>query len=118
MRLLGVLMIMTLVGCGNSGGSPDMAESGDMALLSRCGHPGDPGNSIGVGKFCRTGNDCTGPGLKTNVCSALGNGGTPMPSDTYFCTIYPCHPDAGTNECGDNAACVCQGPCACAPTGC
>ncbi|HEX6836140.1 MAG TPA: hypothetical protein VF334_06180, partial [Polyangia bacterium] len=107
----------------------DMAKGGtstDMALLSACGHPGDTGNSIGVGKFCKSLADCSGPGLKTNICSALGNGSTPSPSDTYFCTVYPCHPvDGGvdTAECGENADCVCGGSmggsgCACTPASC
>lgn len=116
-------------GTGGSGGTAGGGGTGggaDMALLSSCGHPGDTGNSFGVGKFCKTIADCTGSGLKTNICSALGNGSTPSPSDSYFCTIYPCHPtDMGldTAECGENADCVCgsgggQSGCACTPTSC
>ena len=113
-------------GSGGSGGGGGTSSGADMALLSSCGHPGDTGNSIGVGKFCKTIGDCSGPGLKTNICSALGNGSTPSASDSYFCTIYPCHPsDMGpdTAECGDNADCVCGSGmggsgCACTPTSC
>ncbi len=96
----------------------------DLAVpLSSCGHPGDKGNSLGVGKFCTTIGDCTGPGLQTNICSSLGNGRTPSPGDTYFCTIYPCKPDGGAAFCGENAACVCgsgggMSGCACTPTSC
>ena len=127
-------LALAMAACGGSGGGDDMGASaadmthasGDMALLSSCGHPGDTGNSIGVGKFCKSIADCTGTGLKTNICSALGNGSTPSPSDTYFCTVYPCHPvDGGvdTAECGENADCVCGGSsggsgCACTPTSC
>ena len=132
MRICGLALLVMLAGCGGSGGGgndmaapQDMAKpaSTDMALLSACGHPGDTGNSLGVGKFCKSIGDCTGPGLMTNICSALGNGSTPSASDTYFCTIYPCHPDGGTNECGENASCVCGGSsggsgCACTPDSC
>jgi hypothetical protein len=109
------------MGCNSNDQPEDMAVALDMNVLSNCGHPGDPGNSLGIGKFCRTGNDCTGQ--KASLCSALGNGSKPSPSDTYFCTIYPCHPDGGTNECGENASCQCGsgsggGGCACAPDHC
>jgi len=105
-------------GCGSSGGNstPDAAS-----VLSACGHPGDTGNSLGVGKYCKSLFDCTG---HTNICSALGNGSTPNPNDTYFCTIYPCHVDAGAGECGEAATCVCGnsqgmgGGCACTPNSC
>ena len=127
MRLAGLTLAIALAGCGGGGTTAaDMAMGHDMEVLSSCGHPGDVGNSIGVGKFCRTVNDCSGPGLKTNICSALGNGSTPSSGDTYFCTIYPCHPvDGGvdTAECGENADCVCGGSsggsgCACTPASC
>jgi hypothetical protein len=114
-----------LAGCGGdtgsvgSGGSPDMAQP--SMLLSSCGHPGDTGNSKGVGKFCQTLSDCAG--AETNICSALGNGPKPSAHDSYFCTIYPCHADAGTNECGENATCICGSGsggsgCACTPNSC
>ena len=102
----------------------DMAKpKGDMAILSQCGHPGDNGNSIGVGKFCMSISDCTGAGMKTNICSSLGNGVNPDPGDTYFCTVYPCHLDGGTMECGENATCTCGSGggmtgCACTPNSC
>jgi hypothetical protein len=136
MRALGLALLFAVAGCGGGGSSNDMGtttgggdmakSSTDMALLSSCGHPGDTGNSIGVGKFCKSIADCSGAGLKTNICSALGNGSTPSPSDSYFCTVYPCHPvDGGmdTAECGENADCVCGGSsggsgCACTPTSC
>lgn len=101
-----------------------MNKPADMKIpLSQCGHPGDKGNALGVGKFCTTIADCQGPGLKTNICSVLGNGSTPSPDDTYFCTIYPCHVDAGTNACGEDATCVCgsgggMSGCACTPNSC
>jgi hypothetical protein len=127
MRALICAGLLAVAGCGNDSIPPaDMAAAGpDMTVvLSGCGHPGDKGNSKGVGKFCVQNGDCTTAGLSTNICSALGNGAKPSASDTYFCTIYPCHPDGGVaNECGDNATCACGGSsggsgCACTPNTC
>ena len=107
----------TTGGTTGGGGCTDMAGP-----LSQCGHPCDTGNSKGVGKFCTKLSDCTG---SANICSSLGNGTNPSASDTYFCTIYPCTPDAGVNDnCGENASCVCsmgsggQAGCACTPKSC
>jgi hypothetical protein len=105
----------TTGGTTGGGGCVDMAGP-----LSACGHPCDKGNSLGVGKFCTHVSDCMGPGLSTNICSSLGNGATPSASDTYFCTIFPCTPDAGVNDgCGEGAHCVAdpRGS-ACAPDNC
>ncbi len=124
--LLLSLALVTAAGCsssddhGDGGATADLAApSGpDMALLSRCGHPGDVGNSLGVGKFCTNqGPDCGGNGMAT-LCSALTNGQTPMPTDTYFCSFL-CQPTVA-NVCGENAACLCNssGSCACIPTSC
>ena len=121
MRIAFVLMLAvglsaSLAGCDDSGGgAPDLSM-----VLSSCGQPGDKGNSKGVGQFCEHISDCEGA---TNICSSLGNGQTPSASDTYFCTIYPCHADAGTDECGENATCVCgsgggMSGCACTPDKC
>jgi hypothetical protein len=117
--------MLALAGCGGDnggtgGGPQDMATAN---VLSQCGHPGDVGNSLGVGRFCTKLSDCGKNGEQTNICSALGNGPTPSASDTYFCTIYPCTPDGGTSECGENATCVCGsssggGGCACTPNSC
>jgi hypothetical protein len=119
MRLAASFLLLAVVGCGGNGAAPaDMA-----APLSSCGHPGDVGNALGVGKFCSTIAQCTVAGLKTTICSALGNGSAPSASDTYFCTIFPCHLDGGMAECGDKASCVCGSGtggsgCACTPTSC
>lgn len=109
-------------------GPPDMATPpADMsAPLSQCGHPGDKGNSLGVGKFCTRISDCNGDNMQTNICSSLGNGGTPSQDDTYFCTIYPCTKatDGGAgSSCGENATCTCgsgggMSGCACTPNSC
>src|SRR5260221_14316555 len=114
MRAL-TLVFFAIAGCGGGGGSggdmavvKDMtAKAGDMAVLSQCGHPGDTGNSLGVGKFCTTIAECQVGNMKTNICSSLGNAPDPSPDDTYFCTIYPCHLDGGMAECGEDATCTC-----------
>jgi hypothetical protein len=128
MRLL--VCSFLLIACSNTGGGTNSTTGGttggvikDMTVgpMSQCGHPGDVGNSKGVGAFCTHVSDCKG---SANICSSLGNGANPSASDTYFCTIYPCMPDAGTGECGENAECICstgsggQGGCACTPVSC
>jgi hypothetical protein len=104
-------------GCGDSGtnntgdmpmSSQDLAMSTgghDMAgPLSQCGHPGDVGNSKGVGKFCLGFSECANQ--PASICSALGNGGTPSSSDTYFCTIIGCATTQPPPDCGPGATCV------------
>jgi hypothetical protein len=123
-----LLLVLALCAGCSSGGSgfstaPDLGVAPDLFLLSQCGHYGDVGNALGVGKFCMTLNDCTDVGMMTNICSSLGNGPTPSAGDTYFCTIYPCKLDAGVGQCGDNATCVCgsgsgASGCACTPNRC
>jgi hypothetical protein len=128
-KTLLVLAVSLISACAQSAGMapadmPPSPPPPDMDIpLSSCGHPGDTGNSLGVGKFCTQISDCLGPGLSTNICSSLGNGGTPSPGDTYFCTIYPCQLDGGTNVCGTNATCTCGSGgggsgCACTPNSC
>ena len=124
------LVVLLLAGCGGGGGSgspSDMAHGPDMAIFSVCGHPGDKGNNIGVGKYCThiTG-DCDPPagvdmaGISwATLCSILGS------DNAYFCT-KTCSPpanDMGSTECGDNAICQCgsgsqQSGCGCYPTSC
>jgi len=128
--VLPILFTLAIAGCGSSsndngdgsGGAADLsanASSPDMELLSRCGHPGDVGNNLGVGKFCTNlGPDCTGNG-KATMCSALFNGQTPSASDAYFCS-FQCFTTDPPDVCGDNAACLCNASnlCACIPTSC
>jgi hypothetical protein len=126
MRFFGIALLVLAAGCGSDsnsgdGGAPDLSAvpSGpDMALLSRCGHPGDVGNSLGVGKFCTNqGPDCGGNGMATS-CSALFNGQTPAPTDAYFCS-FQCLATSPPGFCGENAECLCNTlGCACIPTSC
>lgn len=109
-----------------SGGDMAAPPSGDMTtppsggdmgeLLSRCGHPGDTGNSVGVGRFCRAAADCAS-NSKATICSAMLNGKTPSANDTYFCTTTCQQGD--NSSCGEDATCLCMGPvCACLPNRC
>jgi hypothetical protein len=105
-------LALALVGCGGGGdgGSADLAPGPDLQLYSICGHPGDTGNSLGVGKFCMTLSDCSS-NAKATLCSTLGS------SDSYFCT-FVCSGPTDTS-CGDNATCQCQGgQCGCYPSSC
>ena len=119
------LLVVALVagGCGSGTSSQDLSTpqdlstaTGDIALNSLCGHPGDAGNNKGVGKFCMDSSMCTG-GM-ASVCSTLMQ---PPQGNTYFCT-FPCNPN-GSTDCGSNATCTCLDPnnpslCGCVPDPC
>ena len=123
--LLSLLAVaFVAIGCGSSGSTtptaPDLSASmtgGDMAVYSLCGHPGDTGNSIGVGHYCMDSMDCKGLGAP--ICSTV------MPiqqGPIYFCTIQ-CDPNATTSTCGSGASCTCLDPnnpqlCGCVPDTC
>ena len=93
---------------GDGGGASDAAQGADSA----CGHPGDQGNEIGVGKYCGNGvSDCTGT-ANAKVCSVLGD------PTTHFCT-RTCVVDAGADQCGTGATCSCDNQgCGCVPNTC
>ncbi len=115
------LVSLGTVGCGSSTStpsSPDLAMTtspgGDMSLYSLCGHPGDTGNSKGVGKFCMDTTMCSGQ--TAGVCSTLMS----IPQGpVYFCTML-CDPNATTSTCGEGATCTCLNPpaCGCVPDLC
>jgi hypothetical protein len=118
MRLSVLILALALAGCGNSKPQPgpDMTlATGDMTVVSLCGHPGDPGNDNGVGKYCMMSSECTG---KAFICSTV----MPIPQGpTSFCTMacdpYAPNPNA---SCGANASCTClmPGACGCVPDSC
>ena len=122
MRACLLLVALVAGGCGSSTPvtSPDLAMSmsGDMSVYSLCGHPGDTGNSKGVGRYCMASNECSAGPMAT-VCSTL----MPIPQGpVYFCT-FPCDPNAATNPCGENATCTCLSAnnpnlCGCVPDDC
>jgi hypothetical protein len=83
----------------------------DLAMpspTSCCSTPGNPGNELGVGKYCDQLSDCAGQ--PANLCATLGD-----PS-AHFCT-RACTP--GQSDCGSGATCQCAGQqCACIPGEC
>lgn len=112
MRNLILACVLAAAACGNGGGD-DIAPID--AFASNCGHPGDLGNELGVGKFCQTLTDC-GDNMNATLCSSLGD------DTTHFCTML-CSPpgsDAGATACGTGAECTCDnsGSCGCVPTAC
>lgn len=120
MRLLAMLALaLTVVGCGDdtTSKSPDLAMTpagADMAFVSACGHPGDTGNSKGVGKYCMDSTMCTGQ--NASICSTVMQ--TSL-GKTYFCTL-PCNGANDTTTCAENATCAClsAGLCGCVPSKC
>jgi hypothetical protein len=97
-------------GGSSSGGSSGIADAGADTAPFQCGKPGDPGNSIGVGKYCDTLVDCLGNSGAT-LCATLGDPGA------HFCTTTCTQ---GNNAaCGEKATCQCQGTqCGCFPDAC
>ncbi len=111
--------VASAVGCSSSSSGAADAGGGDECekIDSACGQPCDPGNSLGIGKFCSGLGDCNGTMIPT-ICATLGD-----PSE-HFCTAM-CAPadasdDAGfPKDCGENATCQCQGgQCGCFPSSC
>ena len=105
-----LLVVMLVAGCG--GESQKMADASVDAYDSVCGHPGDMGNELGVGKFCPNGiNDCSMTPAAP-LCSSLGD------SRTHFCT-KTC-PMGSMTACGTDAQCVCNNSnqCGCTPSSC
>ena len=128
-RLFALLLLLcTAVGCRTppldfdgglppgdlaGGGGRDLAVGPDLhaAPTSCCGAPGNPGNELGVGKFCQTTIDCASQ--QANLCAA-----TFAPGLT-FCT-QSCTMGGGNAQCGSGGICQCagQGQCACVPAEC
>jgi len=92
----------------------DLSAGGpDLRIQSRCGQPGDTGNELGIGAYCDNSTPCTG---MNTICSSIRNDAANPQLNTFFCTTL-CQ--AGSNTCGTNASCVCEGGlCGCAPDRC
>jgi hypothetical protein len=131
-RLFALLLLVSVVGCrtppidtdgGLPGSAVDMAVNGhgrDLATqpvhdlsgipTSCCGKPGNPGNELGVGKFCQDSLDCTS--IKANICAST------FAPNLNFCTLA-CSMNGGNAQCGSGAQCQCaMGQCACVPGEC
>ncbi|HWE31819.1 MAG TPA: hypothetical protein VHB97_27650 [Polyangia bacterium] len=126
-RLFALLLLLsTAVGCRTppldydggafddlaTGSGQDLAAPRDLHATptSCCGVDGNPGNELGVGKFCQSSLDCTGQ--QANICAS-----TFAPGLT-FCT-KACTMGGGNAQCGSGAQCQCaNGQCACVPGEC
>jgi hypothetical protein len=99
----------------DSGGKTD-AGTDSAGPFSVCGHPGDKGNSKGVGQYCTTSTECpaTAP-----ICSNLENSMMPKDKQTFFCVLPGCNACSPPGFCGDNATCACEAlGCGCTPNTC
>ena len=115
---------IVLANCSSSSTTPDGGpgvgvpfDGGwlDGGPTSACGHPGDLGNSIGVGQYCTAQGTCPSA---MEVCSTINNPVEAADLQTYFC-VLPCSPCSAPSFCGEGASCVCslQG-CGCTPNAC
>jgi hypothetical protein len=109
-----IVIVLMLAACGG-GAEPreaiDAASDVD-AFESDCGFPGDPGNELGIGKFCASISDCSTT-AEAPLCSSLGD------DATHFCT-KTCTMGGPANQCGTATECVCNGnnQCGCTPSVC
>ncbi len=123
-RISGALALVTLLataaacsssssGTTTSGGDAGkVKDTGvDAVSLSECGHPGDKGNELGVGKFCQTVADCSS-NSKATLCTTIAD------NVNFFCTAS-CSAGGAADQCGTAASCACQGgQCGCHPDAC
>ncbi|MSP62699.1 MAG: hypothetical protein EXR72_20695 [Myxococcales bacterium] len=113
--LLAAAALSLLFGCGTAAPPAPAVDAGlpplDLALPSLCGHPGDVGNSIGVGKYCEEFSDCNGND-KAIFCVRIYD------PRRLFCSLA-CEADGGAGVCGDHASCQCNATgCGCSPDHC
>jgi len=117
--LAGAAMAVGCSSSSNKGGGGETDGGGDECekIDSACGQPCDPGNNLGIGKFCNNIHDCMGSQIPT-LCATLGD------PNEHFCTAMCSPPDASDDagfpkDCGENATCQCQGSqCGCFPSSC
>jgi hypothetical protein len=109
-RWFSIIAIAFVVACGGGGtGTGADVDASTMGLSATCGHPGDTGNALGVGKYCAQLSDCSG--LTAGLCAILGD------PNAHFCTKTCMQGSA--DACGDGATCSCQGgECGCVPDTC
>ena len=112
------IVVVALVGCGGADGPADEKPVKPAATSTRpgdppvptdttdptepnqttgkitCSLPGEKGNSLGIGEFCKKGDKCGGDG---RFCTADFN----APEGAQFCTLF-C---AADSDCGPDAIC-------------
>jgi hypothetical protein len=97
----------------DGGGRRDMSGPRDLAgsPTSCCGKQGNPGNELGVGRFCQDSLDCQSVSAK--ICAST------FSATLTFCTMT-CSQNGAPNQCGSGAQCQCSanGQCACVPGEC
>jgi hypothetical protein len=105
--------IATFLACGGGGSKPNPVDAFQPdAFASDCGHPGDVGNELGIGKFCASLSDCATT-QAAPLCSSLGD------MHTHFCT-KTCTSTGSAGQCGTATMCTCNATnqCGCTPTVC
>jgi hypothetical protein len=108
-RVISIVFVVAF-GCSSGAANPpdDLATTADLALV--CGAPGNPGNSVGVGRACGMGADCPAAPQASLCVPLIGEGRS-------FCTKL-CASAADT-QCGEGARCACAGGgCTCMPAEC
>jgi len=113
MRLIIVSIALAVaVACSSSGDkkTPDAFVPAVDAFQSTCGHPGDTGNEMMIGKFCESFSDCP---QSAPLCSIIGD------PTTHFCT-RTCQGSGSNATCGTNTTCTCNSSnqCGCTPNAC
>lgn len=112
MRAIVVMIALAVaMACSSSSDkkTPDAAVTVD-AFASTCGHPGDTGNELMIGKFCQSFSDCP---QSAPLCSIIGD------ATTHFCT-RTCQGSGSNATCGTNTTCTCNSSnqCGCTPNSC
>lgn len=91
----------------------DSDQGNDHGMASCCGRPGDTGNSVGVGKYCATIQDCL-RNTKAKICTTVF-----MPQYAFCTTLCDSTRDP-LPQCGEGATCECLSGegCGCVPSSC
>jgi hypothetical protein len=112
MRTRLVIVAIAVAGACGSSTKPAHPDAAIDAFASACGLPGDPGNELGIGKFCTALADCVGTPMAP-LCSIVGD------STTHFCT-KTCSSTGSASQCGTNTTCSCNtsNQCGCTPNTC
>ena len=108
-----IASLLVIAACDGGKSAPSHPDAPEAdAYFSNCGHPGDVGNEMGVGKFCASLSDCSTT-TASPLCSSLGD------NTTHFCT-HTCTASSPAGACGTGAECTCNGSnqCGCTPSVC